>query len=90
MLGAESLDELEVLGLVAGLDEDAKVGLTPVKGLGTLTETASKTVVDEGLLEDLLESLLDGHGALGGGGGGLGDLDLLNVLGDLLNVRHCV
>ena len=86
VLVAESLDELEVLGLVAGLDENAKVGLTTVKGLGALTETTGETVVDESLLEDLLESILDGHGALGGGG--LGDLDLLDLLGDLLNVRH--
>lgn len=86
VLVAESLDELEVLGLVAGLDENAKVGLTTVEGLGALTETTGETVVDESLLEDLLESILDGHGALGGGG--LGDLDLLDLLGDLLNVRH--
>ena len=87
VLVAESLDELEVLGLVAGLDEDAKVGLATVEGLGALTQTTGETVVDQGLLENLLESILNRHGALGGGGG-LGLLDLLNVLGNLLNVRH--
>lgn len=87
VLVAESLDELEVLGLVAGLDENAKVGLTTVEGLGALTQTTGETVVDESLLENLLESILDGHGALGGSG--LGDLDLLDLLGDLLNVGHC-
>ena len=56
VLGAESLDELDVLGLCAGLDEDAKVGLTLVEGLGALTETASETVVNEGVLQDLLQS----------------------------------
>ena len=87
VLVAESLDELEVLGLVAGLDKNAKVGLAAVEGLGALTETASKTVVDKGLLEDLLESVLDGHGALGGGSGLL-DLNVLDLLGNLLDVRH--
>lgn len=87
VLVAESLDELEVLGLVAGLDENAKVGLTTVKGLGALTKTTGETVVDESLLEDLLESILDGHGALGGGSGLL-DLNVLDLLGNLLDVRH--
>ena len=54
VLGAEGLNELNVLGLSAGLDEDAEVGLALVEGLGALTETASETVVDEGVLQDLL------------------------------------
>ena len=56
VLGTESLDELDVLGLRAGLDEDAKVGLTLVEGLGALTETAGETVVNEGVLQDLLRT----------------------------------
>lgn len=36
VLGAKSLDELDIFGLSAGLDKDAKVGLTLVKGLGAL------------------------------------------------------
>lgn len=54
MLGAESLDELDVLLLVARLDENAEVGLTTVKGLGALSQATGKTIVDESLLEDLL------------------------------------
>ena len=54
MLGAEGLNELDVLGFRARLDEDAKVGLTLVERLRALAETASETVVDEGVLQDLL------------------------------------
>jgi hypothetical protein len=54
VLGAESLDELEVLGLVASFDQDAKVGLALVEGLGCLTETTSETVVNESVLQNLL------------------------------------
>lgn len=53
VLGAESLDELDVLLLVARLDEDAEVGLAAVKGLGALAQATGKTVVDQSLLEDL-------------------------------------
>ena len=56
VLGAEGLNELNVLGLSAGLDEDAKVGLALVEGLGALTQTTGKTVVDEGVLQDLLHA----------------------------------
>ena len=54
VLGAEGLNELNVLGLSAGLDEDAKVGLALVESLGALAETAGEAVVDEGVLQDLL------------------------------------
>ena len=54
VLGAESLNELDVLGLRASLDEDAQMGLALVEGLGALTETTGETVVDEGILQDLL------------------------------------
>lgn len=54
MLVAKSLDELDVLLLGAGLDEDTEVSLTSVEGLGALSETSGKSIVDEGLLEDLL------------------------------------
>ena len=57
VLGAEGLNELDVLGLSAGLDEDTEVGLALVEGLGALAETASETVVDEGVLQDLLQQL---------------------------------
>ena len=54
VLRAEGLDELDVLGLSARLDEDAQVRLALVKRLRALAETASETVVDEGVLQDLL------------------------------------
>lgn len=54
MLSAKGLDELNVLGLSARLVENAKVSLALVKGLGALAETAGESVVDHGLLEDLL------------------------------------
>ena len=54
VLGTEGLNQLDVLGLSAGLDEDAEVGLTLVEGLGALAETAGETVVNEGVLQDLL------------------------------------
>ena len=54
VLCAECLDELDVLGLRASLDEDAQMGLALVEGLGALTETTGETVVDEGILQDLL------------------------------------
>lgn len=57
VLGAQRLDELDVLSLRAGLDEDAEVGLTLIEGLGALAETAGETVMDEGVLQDLLQNL---------------------------------
>ena len=54
MLGAESLNKLEVLSLCAAFDEDAKMGLALVKGLGALTKSTSKTVVNESVLQNLL------------------------------------
>jgi hypothetical protein len=45
VLGAESLNELRVLGLGDGLDEDTEVSLTLVEGLGGLAETTGKTIV---------------------------------------------
>lgn len=56
VLGAESLDQLDVLGFRASLDEDAEVGLTLVERFSTLTETASKTIVNEGVLQNLLQA----------------------------------
>ena len=83
VLGAERLDELDVLALGARLVQDAEVSLALVEGLGSLAETAGEAVVDEGLFEDLLEGVLDRHLALGG----LGLLDLdLDVL-DLVDNR---
>ena len=56
VLAAKSLDQLDVLGLSAGLDENAKMGLALVEGLGTLAKTTSKTIVNESVLQNLLKS----------------------------------
>ena len=55
VLGAESLDELDVFGLGTGLYQDAKVSLALVQGFGALPETASETIVNECVLQDLLD-----------------------------------
>jgi hypothetical protein len=62
VLCAERLDELDVLGFGASLDEDTEMGLAFVQGFGALAETASETVVHESVLQDLLShvQLLDG------------------------------
>lgn len=78
VLRAKSDNELLVSLLLAGLVEDAHVRLTTVEGLGRLAETAGKTVVDQGDLEDALERIVDGHLSTAGLGG---DLDILG-LGD--------
>lgn len=59
VLSAEGLNELDVLGLSACLDEDAQVGLALVQGLGALAETAGETVVNEGVFQDLLLKMLN-------------------------------
>lgn len=82
MLGAESNDELLVGLLLASLVEDAHVGLAAVEGLGSLTETAGKTVVHEGQLQNTLEGVQNGHLALGASIGG--NLDLLGHLGGVV------
>ena len=51
---AERLDQLDVLGLRARLDEHAQVRLALVERLGALAETASQPIVDQRVLEDLL------------------------------------
>lgn len=56
VLGAEGLDELDVLGLCARLDEHAQVGLALVEGFSALAEASGKSVVDERVLQDLLKS----------------------------------
>lgn len=75
VLGAQGNDELLVCLLLAGLVENAHVRLTAVEGLGGLAQTTGKSVVDEGELEDTLESLKDAHLALATGCIGR-DLDL--------------
>ena len=60
VLRAQGLDELDVLGLSARLDEHTQVRLALVKRLRALAETASETVVDESVLQDLLYSVENG------------------------------
>lgn len=82
MLGAESDNKLLVSLLLAALVQDTHVGLTAVEGLGGLTETTGKTIVDQGDAQNTLEGVQDGHLAatgigrnldlLGGGNGGCG------------------
>ena len=61
VLGAESDDELLVSLLLASLVEDTHVCLAAVESLGSLTETAGKTIVHQGELENTLESIQNGH-----------------------------
>lgn len=69
MLLAQSDNQLLVRIFLAGLVEDAHVCLATIEGLGRLTETTGKTVVDERDLQDTLESIQNGHGATTGCGG---------------------
>ena len=63
VLAAKSDDELLVGLLLACLVEHAHVSLATVKGLGGLTETAGKSVVDQRDLQDTLEGVENGHAA---------------------------
>ena len=54
VLDAESLNELQILRFSDSLDENAQVRLALVESLRTFTETTRETVMDEGVLQDLL------------------------------------
>ena len=54
VLGAESLNELQILRFSDSLDENAQVRLALVESLRTFTETARETIMDESVLQDLL------------------------------------
>lgn len=75
VLGAESDDKLLVSLLLAALVQDTHVGLAAVEGLGGLTETTGKTVVDQGDAQNTLKGVQDGHLAAAGIGR---NLDLLS------------
>jgi hypothetical protein len=81
VLRAQGDDQLLVRLLLAALVQDAHVGLASVEGLGSLAQTAGKTVVHEGELQNTLEGILNGHLALGGIGG---NLNLLRGLGGVV------
>ena len=55
VLGTESADELLVCWLRAVVSEDTQVHNVLVEHAGTLADSASETIVAEGLLEHLLE-----------------------------------
>lgn len=87
MLRAKGDNELLVGLLLAALVEDTHVGLAAVEGLGSLTQTTGKAVVDQGDAEDTLQSVEDGHLA---GASVSGNLDLIGGNGgvlDLFSVR---
>lgn len=86
MLRAKRNNKLLVGLLLARLIENAHVRLATVQGLGRLAQTAGKTIVDQGDLEDTLQGLEDGHLALGGVGADLDIGDFGDVLG-LFSVR---
>jgi hypothetical protein len=79
VLGAERNNELLVGLLLARLVEDAHVCLAAIQGLGGLAQTAGKSVVDQGELENALEGLEDRHLALAGGIGANFDFDLTDL-----------
>jgi hypothetical protein len=56
VLGAQRDDELDVLGLSASLNKDAKMRLALVECLGSLSKTASKSIVEKSVLQDLLHN----------------------------------
>lgn len=54
VLGTEGLDELDVLGFGACLDEHAEVSLALIQGLGALAQTTREPIVHECVLQNLL------------------------------------
>jgi hypothetical protein len=53
MVRAECLNELDILCLGVGLDEDTNVGLSLIQGLCALSETSSQAVVLKANLQNL-------------------------------------
>lgn len=53
VLSAESFDQLDVLLLTASFDQDAEMGLSSIQSLCTFSETSSKTIMNECLLQHL-------------------------------------
>lgn len=83
VLGTESFNELDVFSLSAGFDQDAEVGCSTVESLCAFSQSTSKTVVVESVLEDLLESFFNRHLACWGS---LCDFDLFLRNFDLFTV----
>ena len=55
VFGTEGLDQLDVLGLGTGLDEDTQVSLALIESLGGFAKTTGETIVNESSLQDLLQ-----------------------------------
>lgn len=53
-VGAEGLDEFDILGLGACVDKNAQIGLAFVEGFGTLAKATSEAIVLQGVFYDLL------------------------------------
>merc|ERR1712112_515250 len=85
VLHAEGGHELLVHGLVTVLSQDAEQGLALVQSLGSLTESASKAISYQSLLEDFLDGSVNVHGPAGHGGSG-GDISFNITHVDLLDV----
>merc|ERR1719495_888067 len=82
---AENCDEPMYKKLVTALCMDAKQSLALVQGLGGLTESASKAISYQCLLEDFLDGSVNVHGPAGHGGSG-GDISFNITHVDLLDV----
>lgn len=54
VLRAKGLNELDVLCLCAGFDENTEMGFASVESLGGLTKAPRETVVNESILQNLL------------------------------------
>ena len=55
VFGTEGLNQLDVLGLGTGLDEDTQVSLASIESLGSFTETTGETIVKKSSLQNLLQ-----------------------------------
>lgn len=78
----KSLDQSSVGLFGDGLAQNAELGLTRRESLGSLSETSSKTVVDQSLLEDTSQGIFNGDTA----GGGSNFNDFFD-LGDFFSIR---
>merc|ERR1711970_578507 len=85
VLHAEGSHELLVHRLVTVLGKDTEQSLTLVQGLAGLTESASKAISYQCLLEDFLDGSVNVHGATCHGGSG-GDISFNITHVDLLDV----
>merc|ERR1712106_2046 len=87
---AETSHELLVHWLITVLSKDAEEGLTFVQSLGCFAKTASKSIGNECLLEDLLDGGVNVHWPAGHWGSGrdisfnITHVDLLDVPSNFL------